>query len=461
MQDSKINSLTEGSIIKSIVFLSFPIIIGNLLQSAYQITDAFWVGRLGADAVAAVSISFPITFLIIAFTGGIGLAGGVLVSQYKGAKQQDKVDHVAGQTLLMAFFFSAIFSIIGYLFAPQIITLFGPEKAVFTNTVSYLRISFIGMVFIFGYLVYQSLARGVGDAKTPVYLILGTVILNFFLDPLFIFGYGFIPALGVGGAAMATAMTQATALIGGIIVFSGGRRGIHLKLKHFKPDFSLMKKTIFLGIPISLEQSSRSVGFIILTALATSFGTIALASYGIGTQMIGLVIIPALSLSIANSTLVGQNIGAGKIERAEKTAKTTTTIGFIVLTIIGILFFIFANQIIAAFIPNEPEVIREGGLFLKIVSLSFGFIGIQMSLLGALRGSGNTKTTLYIALIVMIVQIAVAIILSKFIFNNQLGIWIAFSAANIFGAFIAFFIFRKGKWKNKKLIEAKEVREII
>ena len=420
MQDSKINRLTEGSIIKSIIFLSIPIIIGNLLQSAYQLTDAFWVGRLGADAVAAVSISFPILFFIIAFTGGIGLAGGVLVAQYKGAKEQNKVDHITGQTLLMAFFFSAIFSIIGYLLTPQIINLFGPEKAVFNNAVSYLRISFIGMVFVFGYLVYQSLARGVGDAKTPVYLILATVILNFFLDPIFIFGYGFIPALGVGGAAMATVITQAIALIGGIIVFSGGKKGIHLKLKHFKPDFSLMKKTLFLGIPISLEQSSRSIGFIIMTALATSFGTIALASYGIGTQMLGLVIIPALSLSIANSTLVGQNIGAGKIERADKSAKITTIIGFIILTIIGILFFIFANQIIAAFIPNEPEVIREGGLFLKIISLTFGFIGIQMALLGALRGSGNTKTTLYIALFVLIIQVISAIAFSKFILNNQL-----------------------------------------
>jgi len=116
MKPSKFNSLTEGSILKSIIFLSIPILIGNLLQSMYQLTDAFWVGRLGADAVASVSISFPIIFFITAFTGGIGLAGGVLVSQFKGAKQQDKVDHVTGQTLLMAIFFSVIFSAIGYFF---------------------------------------------------------------------------------------------------------------------------------------------------------------------------------------------------------------------------------------------------------------------------------------------------------------------------------------------------------
>jgi len=461
MKSSQTNKLTEGSIIKSIIFLTIPIIIGNLLQTMYQITDAFWVGRLGADAVAAVSLSFPIMFLIIGLTGGVGLAGGVLVSQYKGRKDNEKVNQVTGQTLVMAVFLSIIASVLGYYFTPQIITLFGAEPAVFNSAVSYLRISFLGMVFVFGYAIYQALARAVGDVKTPIYIVLGTVLLNFLLDPLFIFGWNFIPAIGVGGAALATLFTQAIAFFIGIFVLSRGKKGIHVKMNHFKPNFLLMKKIILLGIPISLEQSSRSIGMILMTGIVAGFGTIVLASYGIGGQMIMLVIIPALSLSIANSTLVGHNIGAGKIERAEKISKISTILGFIVLTSIGVLMFIFAKNIIGFFIPGDINVINEGARYIRVMSLAFGLMGIQMSILGTLRGSGNAGTTLKITMTVIIVQILSAFILSKYILHNELGVYLSIPISTVVGATLALIIFFKGDWKNKKLIESPKVKKKI
>ncbi len=461
MEVSKGNQLTEGSILKSIILLTIPILIGNLLQVAFQITDTFWVGRLGKDAVASVSICFPILFFVMAISGGVGLAGGIFVSQYKGSKNQEKVDHVTGQTLLMATIISLFFSVIGYFLAPYIIMFFGTSKEVFSGALSYIRISFIGMVFVFGFMVYQSLSRAVGDAKTPVYILLFTVILNLVFDPLFIFGYKFIPALGVAGAAIATIGTQSIAFIAGIIILSKGKKGIHLKLRHFKPDYDLMRKIISQGIPISLEQSSRSIGFIFMNLIAASFGTIILASYGIGTNMISLVILPALSLSIANSALIGQNIGAGKIQRAQKIAKTSTILGFIILTIIGILFFIFSSQLIALFIPNETEVIKQGSLLLKIISLTFGLIGIQFSIIGTLRGSGNSKTTFKLAVLIIIIQVTSAFLLSKIFALNELGLWLSFPISNTFGAIIAYFIFKKGRWKEKKLIESKEIKENI
>lgn len=461
-EDKRHRFYTEGPILKAIIFLTIPIIIGNLLQTAYQITDAFWVGRLGKEAVAAVSISFPINFLIISLSGGIGLAGGVLISQYKGKREHEKVDHISGQTFLMAFTASFLFSILGFISAPGIIKLFNPEQAVFNNALIFLRISFSGLVFVFGYMVYQSLSRAVGEARVPVFIVFSTVLLNFILDPLFIYGWRFIPAMGVGGAAMATLFTQMTALLVGLIILSRGKTGIHLKVKNLMPDLKVMKRIILLGIPISLEQSSRSLGFIIMSVLAASFGTVVLASYGIGTQMIGLVIIPALSISIANSALVGRNIGAGKIKRSEKIARTSMIVSFVFLTLIGILFFSFAEKIISIFISSDDtEVINEGAHLLKIVSLSFGFIGIQMTVLGALRGSGNAKTTLFIASSVVFVQVLTAFFLSKVFLESQNGIWYAFPISNIFGAGVAFFIFSKGYWKNRNLLERIEVKKEI
>ncbi len=455
MEEKKSNLLTEGNILKSIIFLAIPILLGNLLQSLYNLTDTFWVGRLGKEAVAAVSLSFPVIFLVMAFAGGIGLAGAILVAQYKGRGDYENINQVSGQTFLMAFVSSIFLGAIGYFLTPYIVRLFGAEQEVIPGAVSYMGISFIGVFFVFGYMIYQSLSRGVGDAKTPVYIVLGTVLLNFLLDPLFIFGYGFIPAYGVGGAALATLGTQAIALFSGLIILNKGKKGIHLKLHNFKPDYFLMKKIAKLGIPSSLEQSSRSIGFILMVGIVASFGTTILASYGIGQNIIMLVIIPALSLSIANSTLVGQNIGAGKPERAEKIARTSTLVGFVFLTFIGILLFIFAKNIISIFVPGEAEVIMYGTQFLRVVALSFGFVGVNMSAFGTLRGAGNTSITMKIAWLSMGVQVGLAYFLSKFTPLAQYGLWLGFPISSMVGALISFTIMMQGKWKESKIIENK------
>lgn len=447
------NNLTEGNILTSIIFLSVPILIGNLLQSMYNITDTFWVGRLGEEAVAAVSLSFPVIFLIISFAGGVGLAGAILVAQYRGLEDSENINKVSGQTFLMAFISSIVLGTMGYFLTPSIVRLLGAEQQVIPGAVSYMSISFIGILFVFGYAIYQSLARGVGDVKTPVYIVLGTVLLNFLLDPLFIFGYKFIPAYGVGGAALATLGTQAVALMSGLIILNKGKKGIHLKLHHFNPNFPMMKKIIKLGIPSSLEQSSRSISFILMVGIAASFGTTILASYGIGQQIIMLVIIPALSLSIANSTLVGQNMGAGKPERAEKIARTSTLIGFIFLTLIGIILFIFAPSIVGIFVPNETEVIKYGTQFLRVVALTFGFVGVNMASFGTLRGAGNTSITMKIAWISMVIQVGLAYFLSKFTPLAQYGLWLGFPISSIIGASISFTIMMRGKWKEMKVIE--------
>jgi len=456
----KVNNLTEGSIIKSILFLSVPIIIANLLQTAYQLIDTFWVGRVGATAVAAVSISFPIMFLVLSLGGGLGIAGTVLVAQYKGRGDKKNVDKVSEQTLLMMVGVAIFLSIVGYLFTPLLIRLMGAEPDVFAGAVSYLRISFMGVIFLFGYFVFQSLLRGFGDAKTPMYIVLGTVVLNAVLDPIFIFGYGIFPAMGVSGAALATIITQGVAAVIGIGVLFTGKYGIHLKKEDMKPDFKLMKKIFMLGFPTSIEQSMRAIGFTAMTVLVAAFGTITLASYGIGTRIQSFVVIPALSLSIANSTLVGQNIGARKPERASKIALIGAVAGFIVLTLIGILFFVFSVPIVKMFIPNDADVIYSGALFIRITSLFFGFIAVQMAFFGAFRGAGHTKTTMVFSVITLFVQFFSAFFLSKYYFGD-LGLWWAFPISNLLGAAIVIFWFFRGTWKKSVIVEKGPECDII
>src|SRR6202167_1566834 len=180
----------EGKIGKALVTLSVPIILGNLLQTGYQLTDAFWVGRLGAAAVAAVSVSFPVTFLVIALGSGLAMAGATLSAQYAGAGRQDLVNHVAAQTMMMVAITSAVLGAAGYVLEPYLLELIGVAPDVYHGALGFMRVSFVGIIFVFMYGMFQALMRGVGETRMPLLIVLGTVLLNFVFDPLLIFGWG-------------------------------------------------------------------------------------------------------------------------------------------------------------------------------------------------------------------------------------------------------------------------------
>lgn len=451
-------SLTEGPILTSLVKIAIPIISANILRTAYQLTDTFWVGRLGRDAIASVSISFPVIFLLLSLGGGLAMAGTILVAQFKGKGDKSAVDHISSQTSLLIWGISILLSIIGYYLSPVLVGMMQVELSVYAGAVSYMRISFSGLIFLFSSMVFQSLMRGVGDVKTPMYIVLGTVLLNLVLDPLFIFGWGFIPALGVAGAALASVGTQALAAVIGYGMLLRGKREIHLHLGDLKPDFPLISKMFKIGFPASIEQSTRAAGMTAMAGLVASFGTLTLAAYGIGTRILSFVIIPALGLSMATSTLVGQNMGAGKIERAEKITKLSASVGFVVLTFIGVLMFIFAKPITTIFIPHETETILVGAKFIRTMALTFGFIGIQMSMNGVFRGSGNTVVPMALSIISLwVLRFPLAYILSHFTNLVEQGIWLAFPIANIIAAVGIYFWYLRGSWKERKLTDEVEL----
>jgi putative MATE family efflux protein len=242
----------EGPIGIALVRLAIPISLGNLLQTGYQLTDAFWVGRLGAAAVAAVSVSFPVMFLVIALGAGFGIAGATLSAQYMGAGRQDMVNHVAAQTMLMVLVTSAVLGAAGYVLAPYLLELLDVAPDVYAGALGFMRVSFVGVIFIFLYAMFQALMRGVGETRMPLMIVLATVILNFLFDPLFIFGWGPLPPQGVMGAAFATLATQALAAALGMVIFLRGRHGIHLSWRGFLPD------PVISGAPLHSACPGRS-----------------------------------------------------------------------------------------------------------------------------------------------------------------------------------------------------------
>lgn len=452
MKQAKI-SLTEGNILKTLIVLAAPIIGTNLLQTGYQLVDAFWVGRLGSNAVAAVSVSYPVNFLMISLCSGFGFAGAILVAQYAGAKNLKMVNHVAIQTLIMVVLMSVGISAIAWQLSPNILHWLGVEQEIFAEANFFQRIIFMGLVFNFTFILFQSLLRGIGEVKIPLYINAVSLGLNFVLDPLFIYGWGPIPAYGVAGAAFSTLATLSLSAFIGIYILFKGKTDFQLTLKAFRFDSPLLKSAFKLGMPSSMEISARALGLTLMTGIAAKFGTDVLAAYGVGARLISFVVIVALGIMKATATLVGQNIGAGQIDRAEKTSTYAATIAFVSMSIIGLCFFLFAEPIVRAFLDAEEHVVAMGVSFMRITAPTFGFMGAQLAMVGTMRGSGNTMESMVFTIIgVWVIQFPFAWIATGYESFAELGVWWSFPASYVIPAILTFIWLRKGTWKQKKVI---------
>jgi len=455
---TKTKSIIKMPVFKALFTLAVPIIMANLFQAMYQLTDSFWVGRLGGAALAAVSICSPIVFLAISIGIGFAIAGSTFVAQYFGAKNHKMVSHSAAQTILMITFISFIFSILGFILAPKILNFMGAGPDIFDMALGFMRVSFIAIIANFSFFIFQSIMRGIGRPSIPVYIVVATVLLNFILDPLFIFGFGPIPASGPMGAAVATLLTQSLAAITGFIILFGGKHGINLKISNFKPDFKFIKKSFFIGLPSSIEQSSRNLGMVFMLSLITGFGTTAIASYGAGSNIIQVAMMFAIGLAVANGTLVGQNIGAKDLDQATKVIKISSFIGFISLSFIGIISFIFSRQLISFFVPSDLAVINSGVIFVRSISLSFGFIALHMIFGNVFIAAGKTTTTMILSIFSQwLIQIPLAYFLSQHTSLGLQGVWLALPFTNIITSIIAYLLYSRGSWKKSRLIEEDKV----
>ncbi|OZC03867.1 MATE family efflux transporter [Rubricoccus marinus] len=431
-------AILQGPIAPALLKLAGPVVLANVFQTVYQLTDTFWVGRLGADAVAAVSFSFPVIFLFIAIGGGITIAGTILVAQAEGRSDTRQVDYIAGQTYAIVTLLSLVLAASGYVLAEPLLRLMGAAPEVLGLATEYLQLSYLGLPFVFGYFVFQALLRGVGDVKTPLYVVGVTVLLNFVLDPLFILGWGPVPALGVAGAAAATIGTQGLAAAIGLWLLLSGRRPIRVRLSDIRPDLALARRIVGLGFPASVDQGMRAVGLGVLVTLIAGFGSEAVAVYGVGTRIFSFVLIPALGLGIATSTVVGQNIGAGQRQRARETTTVGSWIALGTMTAAGLLAFVFARPIVAAFVPGEPAVIEQGAQFLRIMAPGWGLIGAQVVIGGGFSGAGRTYVSMAISIASLwMLRFPIAWFLSTRTALGLEGVWWAFPISYVGGALVA------------------------
>jgi len=437
--------MTQGPLLGVLLRVAAPITAANLAQSVHQLVNAWWVGRLGADAIAAVAASGPMFILLLSLGGGLSTAGAVLVAQNIGAGKGEAADHVAAQTLLTVLVVGAGFALAGYLLAPATLRLIGVEAHVRELTLQYLSVTYLGLVPMFAFLALQAMLQSAGEVRFAMKVMVGAVVLNAVLDPLLIFVAGW----GVAGAATATVVAQTVAFAVLLHHMLTGRSALHMKRPDFRPDWAHMRLALNLGLPASIEQGARTFGSLLLMSLSAHFGTVGLAAYGIGTRLLFFWFVPMMGLSIATSAVVGQNIGAGQTPRAERAARVAGWLAFLGFTAVGLLLIPIAAALMRTLAPHQPDVVREATVFCYIFAPFLGVLALPQVLNGVFRGAGSPRQAMTISLLMQYAfQMPAAWLLALATPLAVRGVWWSYPIANVCAALLCVAWLLRGPWRR-------------
>lgn len=451
VNDGTQNVITDGRLRYGLLGLAGPMFVSMMLQNAQSLIDLFWVGRLGSEAVAALAVSG--TLLMMLFPAVMGLSTGTvaIVSRAIGAGRRDEASEIAGQSLGVAMGFGVIAGLIGWAGAGWLCRLLGASDSVARLGGDYLGISFLGCFTVFLLFIGNSILQAAGNTVVPMRAMLLANVINLGLDPVLIFGWMGIPAMGVKGAAVATVISQAMAAMWVVRVLLRGVDGVCVRRHHWRPRMDLAWRLMRIGIPSSGQMLSRSLMSAVLMRVVAYFGTVAVAAYGIGVRFHMIVLMPAFVLGNAAATMVGQNLGAGKPGRAERVAWLATAIDGGIMVVSAAVLMVFAVPLIRVFDDN-PEVVTMGVAYLRIVSVFHVFAALSIVLGRALQGAGDTLAPMVMTIIgLWIFQVPLAIVLPRFFAIPTDGIWWAIAVTlTVNGVLVAWWFWR-GTWKTKRV----------
>ncbi|QLG51282.1 MATE family efflux transporter [Natrinema halophilum] len=406
--------MTTGAISPKLLQLAWPLVLGNLLQTVYNLADMFWVGRVSSDAVAAVSLMFPLSWMFVSTAMGITAATIALVSQYVGAGDDRMADRVVAQTILLTLAVSSILAALGFVFRQPLLALIGARNQVFVEALAYIEVIFLALPFTFLFFAFRASLQGAGDTKTAMWLIVVSAGLNVVLDPFFVLGWGPVPPMGTRGAAIATFLSRGLATAVGIGILLDGRFGVRLRASDLVPDADIQKRLLEIGTPGTLDGWARSFAAVAMAGFVARFGAAPTAAFGIGVRLMSVTWAIAGAVGQATATGVGQNLGAKTPDRAAAVARTATVATMASIFAVAIVLFAFPATAIRIFVA-DPTVIAEGIIFLRITTLFWAPFAGVMVIQGAFRGAGNTREAMVLS------------ILSRWIFRFPLVLTLAFT----------------------------------
>ena len=445
--------LTEGKVWKVIVRFALPLLIGNLLQQFYNITDSIIVGQfLGKEALAAVSASFFIYYFIISFVIGVGSGTTVVISQLFGAKQYQKVQLAFSSFFIFMLVGGVILSIAGIIFAEPVFRLTNTPEEVIPQAVAYFRI-YIGGTFLFvTFNSIISILRGVGESVRPMLFILITTVLNIAFDLLFILVFKW----GIEGAARATVISQGIGMCIALAYVNNTHPLLSIKKQDMLFDWKLFRESLKIGLPTSVQQCAIALGLITLLGIVNSFGTNTLTAYGAAGKIDTIITQAVLTLSGALAAFCGQNIGAGKLDRVKKGVRFTMYTNIVLGLLTFAAVYLFGDEMMKVF-TKDADVVAIGKEYLLIIGSFFIVHGALNVYNGAPRGAGDTLFPMITSLVCLwLIRIPLAYYLSSWL--GRCGIWWAIGISIAIGLIVTFIYYKMGVWKRRCIIkeEAKQ-----
>jgi len=443
--------LTEVPIGRAVVLLAVPMVLEMMMESVFAVADVFFVGRLGADAVATVGITESLMTVIYAVAIGLSIGATATVARRIGERDPEGAALAAGQSIVLGLIGASIIGALGAIFAPDLLRLMGASDAVIRTGSQFTRVMLGGSGTVFMLFLINAIFRGAGDAATAMRVLWFANAINILLGPCLIFGLGPFPELGVAGAATATTIGRGMGVLLQIRALRSGGSRITLKGSHLAFARNVMTGIVRLSGVGMLQNFIGTASWMGLIRILTGFGSAAVAGNTIGIRLVIFALLPSFGVSNAAATLVGQNLGAGKPERAEAAAWRAGFYNTIALSIVGTAFLLFARPLIGIF-SSDPEVIPYGVRCLRIVALGFLFYGYGMVLTQAFNGAGDTRTPTLINLFCLwMLEIPLAWVLAYPMGLGPTGVFISVSVAFSVLALVSAVLFKRGRWKVQRV----------
>ena len=444
-------SYTEGNIGKALFLLAVPMILEMVMESLFAVVDIYFVGKVSVNAVATVALTESVIMIVYAIAIGLSMAATAVVARRVGEKNVEKASEAGVQAIIITLLVSLVFSVAGIFFAKDILHLMGGEPDLVEEGYGYTRIMLAGNLTIMLLFLINAIFRGAGNASIAMKVLWVANGLNILLDPIFIFGWGPIPAFGVEGAAIATNTGRGIGVLIQLWVLACGSSLVTVAWRHVV----LRWKTIQSIIKISLggigQYMIGTLSWLFLVRISAVFGSEVLAGYAIAFRIIMFTILPSWGLSNAAATLVGQNLGAGKPDRAERSVWKAAYYNMLFLAVLAVVFGVWAEGFVSLF-ANEPKVVENGALALRVICCGYIFFAYGMVIGQSFNGAGDTKTPTWINFVCFwLFEVPLAWVLARQLEFGPVGIFLAIAIASALYAVASIIIFKRGAWKNVKI----------
>lgn len=447
---------TQGDISTQVIHFSTPLMLGNVLLSVYGIINLIWVGRLlGAQAVAAVSASMPIIMLLPAFLIGLGMATNILIAQAFGRKDTALLKRILPNSFFTSVLFCLLISLTAVLLRHRILEWVNVPYEIRETALAYLTIIMATMVFPFFINWMTGMLRGLGDAVTVIRLLVLLTVFNIIFVPLFIRGFGILPPLGVAGAAWGTVLASLTTGVVGYLYLLRHNPYMNMRGWDYHVDWKIVRDVFVIGIPASLQMMVVSLAGVFILSLVNVYGADVTAAFGIGMQIDMLATIPMISISMAATSIAGQNLGARKMDRVFETLRMSVLFGLVIAVVLTLLLAFFPEQVGSVFLKpsaDHDRVLQLVGRYYHWMAYIFPCFAVTFAIQGVLRGAGDTIALLVLSFLAMIViRVPLAFWLSGPCGFRQDGIWMAMLASSALSVVLNWLYYRQGRWKKKRL----------